>query len=172
MSQNKKESELKKSLEEKEHEKYSFYKIYDLVFIVLKLMNAYESEKYDVDKKKSRGNVIIKAAKPTSETKQVTIDTSILNYRGLQLEHDFHDTLELYGFGPSQSRFKLDLKDVNLDYIQDFADVLYEYRSENEITNLSQKELEELLNKYLEISQEEIECRKSTKTTPKQTTKK
>ena len=68
--------------------------------------------------------------------------------------------MQLFGFGPSDSRFKLNIsKDDDLDYIQDFADVLYLYRSEHEIKKLTFDELDEMLKKYLEISKEEIELR-------------
>lgn len=160
MSNKVKESEIKRSIEESEIEKYSFYKIYDLAFVILKLMNAFETEKYTAVQRKQMGNVLIRAEKPSANTKQVLVDSSLINFRGLQQDYDFNETLELYAFGPSKSRFQLNLQDESLDYIQDFADVLYDYRSTHEIKELSQKELEEIINRYLAISKEEIEMRK------------
>ena len=160
MQTSKKESELSISIREKEQEKYSFYKLYEITHIVLTLMNAYEDEEYISKGKLEFGQADIEAKLPTKKTKQLKIDTSLINYIDLQLEYELKDAIQLFGFGPSDSRFKLNIsKDDNLDYIQDFADVLYLYRSEHEIRNMSFDELDEILKKYLEISREEIELR-------------
>ena len=46
MLRNINESPIYRNIIEKEQEKYSFYKIHDLIHIVLTLMNAYEFENY------------------------------------------------------------------------------------------------------------------------------
>ena len=167
MQNNKKESELSRSIKEKYQEKYSFYKLEDLVYIVVRLMNEYESETYHTVGKAQYGNIIIEAENPTLETKQITIDTPLIKYNGLQQEYEFKEALILYGYGPSDSRFKLNLpENQDLDYIQYFAYLLYEYRDKYEIKEMSGKELDEFISKYLEISKEEIEKRKQ-KTTKK-----
>ena len=160
MQTGKKESELSISIREKEQEKYSFYKLYEITHIVLTLMNAYEGEEYISKGKIEFGQADIEAKSPTEKTKRLKIDTSLINYIDLQLEYDLKEAIQLFGFGPSDSRFKLNIsKDDDLDYIQDFADVLYLYRSEHEIKELTFDELDEMLKKYLEISKEEIELR-------------
>lgn len=160
MQTGKKESELSISIKEKEQEKYSFYKLYEITHIVLTLMNAYEGEEYISRGKIELGQANIEAKLPTKQTKRLKIDTSLINYIDLQLEYDLKDAVQLFGFGPSNSRFKLNIsKDDDLDYIQVFADVLYLYRSEHEIAKLPFDELDEMLKKYLEISKDEIELR-------------
>lgn len=154
------ESDLMKSLKEAELEKYSFYKKYDLVYIVLKLMTAFEQQRYVPVSKLESDIIDIAAENPTTDTKKVKIDTSLLNYIDLKYDYDLDDFTSLYGFGPRESRFNLNLpKDESLDYIQDFADVLYEYRRKNSLINLSQKELEELVKRYISISKDEIAIR-------------
>ena len=164
MSKDVKRSIIFEDIIEKEQEKYSFYKLDDIVKMVLTLMNAYEDEKYCSKGNLSYGHATIEAVEPTKETKKLVIDTWLLDYLGLQLDYEQKETLMLYGFGPSESRFKLKLDEKqDLDYIQVFADVLFDYRSKNEIEELSDRELESFLKKYLEISKEEIELRKSNK---------
>lgn len=164
MQTNRKESIIMSSIREKEHEKYSFYKKHELTHIILSLMDAFETEKYKSNGKLEYGNIEIEAEEATEYTKQFEVDTSLINYADLQLEYDLDDAVLLFGFGPSESRFKLNLpKEQDLDYIQDFADVLYAYRSEHELKELPHDELDNLLKVYLELSQEEIEVRKRTK---------
>ena len=147
MQTGKKESELSISIREKEQEKYSFYKLYEITHIVLTLMNAYEGEEYISKGKIEFGQADIEAKLPTEKTKRLKIDTSLINYIDLQLEYDLDDAVLLFGFGPSESRFKLNLpKEQDLDYIQDFADVLYAYRSEHELKELPHDELDNLIN--------------------------
>ena len=60
--------------------------------------------------------------------------------------------------------FKICLgEDQDLEYIQDFADVLFEYRREHEITDLPFDELNDLIKRYIGIYQYEIETRKPMK---------
>ena len=165
MQNNKKKSGISESIKDKYHEKYSFYKLHDLVYVILKLMNSYEIEKYKAIGKVQYGHVIIAAEKPTLETKQLTVDTPLIKYCDLQQEYEFNEALTLFGFGPSDSRFKLNIPEKQgLDYIQDFADVLYDYRDKNEIKEFAGKDLEEFLLKYLELSKDEIELRKNNNT--------
>ena len=161
MQNNKKESEISQSIKEKYQEKYSFYKLHDLVYMIIKLMNAYENKKYKSIGKVQYGHAIIVAEEPTLETKQLTIDTPLIKYNDLQQEYEFNEALTLFGFGPSDSRFKLNIpENQNLDYIQEFADVLYDYRDKHELVELTGKELDEFLSKYIEITKEERELRK------------
>jgi hypothetical protein len=165
MQNDKKESRISQSIKEKYQERYSFYKLHDLVYIIVRLMNAYEDKKYKSIGKVEYGHAIIVAEEPTIETKQLTIDTPLMKYNDLQQEYEFNEALTLFGFGPSDSRFKLNIpEDQKLDYIQDFADVLYDYRDKYELVEFSGKELDEFLSKYLEITKEEIELRKQNNT--------
>lgn len=158
------ESPLYRSLIEREQEKYSFYKLHELIHIVLILMNAYEFESYQALSRPTYGTAIIEAEKPTDKTKRLILDTRLMDFIDLQLEYNQNDMIQLFSFGPSESRFKLNLpENQDVNYIQDFADVLYEYRREHEIVDLPYDELDELLKKYLEISKEEIEIRKNRK---------
>lgn len=168
MSKDMSESLIIQELKEKAHEKYSFYKLDDLIHIVSKLMNAYELENYGFVGRSNGYAVIGDNQKGPEQTKIVVLNTWLMNYIDLQLEYKSDEAIDLYGFGPRESRFKLNLpEDQSLDYIQDFADVLYAYREEHEIEELDFDELDDLIKKYLEISKEEIEARKNSKTTNK-----
>lgn len=164
MSKDINKSSIIGDIREKEQERYSFYKLEDLIYIVSKLMNAYEDGNYDFIGRKNGYAVVGKTGKDQEQTKRVIINTWLMNYIDLKLEYNQDDALELFGFGPSDSRFKLNLpEEQELDYIQDFADVLYEYRTNHEIKELPYEELADLIKRYLEISKDEIELRKDNK---------
>ena len=164
MTENTRKSILAESIKDKEHEKYSFYPLSDLTTIIVTLMNAYEVERYDSHPNHGKGYPTVEANRPTSETKKVVIDTWLMNYGELQLEYNSAlESMFLYGFGPSESRFKLNLPEgQDLDYIQVFADVLYEYRSQHEMKEMPYEELMDLLKKYITLSEDEILERKAT----------
>lgn len=164
MTEEKRKSMMAESIIDKEHEKYSFYPLSDLTIIITTLMNAYETERYDAHINFGRGYPTIEANRKTSETKKVVIDTWLMDFGELQLEYNHAlEAMFLYGFGPSESRFKLKLpEDQDLDYIQVFADVLYEYRAKHEIEKMPYDELMDLLKKYVTLSEDEILERKAT----------
>ena len=161
---NKKESSVFQELQEKDEERYSLYELNDLVHIILTLMEAYEEEAYHSIERLPIGKAIIEAYQPTDKTKRIVIDKPLIDYIDLKLEHTPDEAMALFGFGPSNSRFKLELgEEQDLEYIQDFADVLFEYRREHEITDLPFDELNDLIKRYIGISQYEIDARKSKK---------
>lgn len=67
-------SSMFQKIKEKEEEKYSFYKLYDLVHIILSLMDMFEEEKYHSVGKLGLGNAIIEAYQPMDKTKRIVID--------------------------------------------------------------------------------------------------
>ena len=97
-------SSMFQEIKEKEEEKYSFYKLYDLVHIILSLMDIFEEEKYHSVGKLGLGNAIIEAYQPMDKTKRIVIDKWLIDYMDLKLDHT-HDEDLMYGFGPNDSRF-------------------------------------------------------------------
>ena len=126
-------------------EAYSIYNKKDIAEILTKLMSSFEGTKYnykflyDIDEKEKC--VIIPINGNKYSTKLTLPDNNLNNSQSYK--KNSNDSFLLPPSGYSKD------KTIKIKYVQEFIDFVFNYRNENNITEIEKQTLNELLDEYL-----------------------